>query len=78
MVTTDQASAFEQKVNTVMTQNIFKRVLERQEREKKDKKKKGGRAATETKAVGGAKAIKRDAPGKIKKNRKERRKELAK
>ena len=59
-----------------MTQAIFRQVLERQERERKDKKKKGGKKE-ESKAAGAGKG-KREAPGKIKKNRKERRKELAK
>ena len=59
-----------------MTSSIFKNVLERQEREKKDKKKKGGKKE-ESKNVGG-KSGKRDAPTKIKKNRKERRRDMAK
>ena len=37
-----QVASFESKMNQVMTQAIFRQVLERQEREKKDKKKKGG------------------------------------
>lgn len=76
VVTAEQALSFEQKVSTVMTNAIFKGVIERQEREKKDKKKKGAKK-DESKAAGG-KANKRDALGKIKKNRRERRKELTK
>ena len=75
-VTASNASSFEQKMNQIMTASIFRLVLERQEREKKDKKKKGGKKE-ESKAAGG-KAGKREAPGKIKKNRRERRKDLTK
>ena len=79
LVTADQASSFEQKMSTVMQQAIFRQVLERQEREKKEKKKKGGKA-NKDEAKGGAasKASKREPAGKIKKNRKERRKDLSK
>lgn len=76
-VTPENATSFEQKVSGVMTAAIFKGVLERQERDKKDKKKKGGKVKEESKTAGG-KGNKRDAPGKIKKCRKERRKDLAK
>ena len=58
-----------------MTQAMFRQVIERQERERKEKKKKGAKKEeTKTSKTGS----KRDAPGKIKKNRKERRKDLAK
>ena len=48
-VAPNQAFSFEQKMNQVMTQAIFRQVLERQERERKDKKKKGGKAKEESK-----------------------------
>ena len=65
-----------QVVNTA----LFKAVLERQEKakkqSKKDKKGKDNRPITAEKGKAGV--GKRDAPGKIKKNRKERRKEIRK
>ena len=74
VVSPSQAGSFEQKLSQVMTQAIFRQVLERQEREKKDKKKK----VAKKEEVKAAKGSKREAPGKIKKNRRERRKDLAK
>ena len=76
IVAPNQVGSFETKMNQVVTQGIFRQVLERQERERKDKKNKKGGKKEESKTAG--KAGKRDAPGKIKKNRRERRKDLAK
>ena len=67
---------FEKQLSQVVNQALFRNVLERQEKakkqQKKDKKKEPA-ADKKGKATG-----KRDAPGKIKKTRKEKRKEVRK
>ena len=73
----NKAFDFEGKVNQVMQQAIFRQVLERQEKEKKDKKKKGGAKKEESKSVPAGKKKAKDVQ-RISKNRKDRRKELAK
>ena len=75
VVEPSQASSFEQKLTEVMQKGIFKQVLEKQEREKKEKKK--GKAKKEE-AKAGKGAGKKEGPNRIKKTRKERRKDLAK
>ena len=71
-VPADQVFSFEQKLTQMMQQSMFRHALERMEKAKKQQKKKGGDKVDATK--GG----KRTAPGKIKKNRKERRKDIRK
>ena len=70
---------FEKQLTQVVTAALFRQVLERQEKnkkqQKKDKKKDNKPTAAERKQAG---AGKRDAPGKIKKCRQERRKEQRK
>ena len=78
VVMPNEISTFEPKLTQLMTQAIFKEVLEKQD---KMKKKKGGKAAKETTAPKdkkAAKVSKRELQSKIKKNRKERRKEIMK